>query len=613
MAIPSYTNLPGVFADLQDKGLRTFVRSTAPRVLVIGTASKGFSDQVYVVGRATDAAVTFGTGGTLTRGMWETKAAGAENVVLFRMGATAASVAHVGDSAGVGGYTIETLKKDDSAGTDYEIFYDDSEDRLIVYRAADGVIVYDNSTSSPADLGEVIVSGSRAGGGGPDIGAASAGVAITAVTATGTLTTAGTDGLNPSRMKQFEYLFKAYKLLETEEFDLVVPMDVYLDDKNTADGSTVTVTGNTYPTPGGTFDGLGKVFVQEYQGEFYFFWDTDGDGDAELWPAGVGSASSTTDIDGNSLDTSSFHEVNFAYQLARFCYVVSTNNRMCHGVISTRPPTSLKLADIASWVGKLPTYTLQSDGTEIVSLSSDNGTGLLGNKFLGGKYGFRSGAKGGGFIATDTDFMDGTEQTDRAGNIVDIGRHISITAALPRVFNSFDTSGVGYLTAFPTTYAGMISRLPANSAPTNKVVASVRLPFSLRAETLDRLTGVRLVTLRAKPKGIVVSDAPTAALSDSDYTRLTTFRIINDSVQAVRTACDSFIGEAVGSDKQAAMETAINGGLDKLVKAGWLTRKKFTVQRTPSSAVLGECTIELELVPAFELRRIFVVVSLLPE
>ncbi|MCF1193411.1 hypothetical protein LRR18_17610, partial [Mangrovimonas sp. AS39] len=100
-------------------------------------------------------------------------------------------------------------------------------------------------------------------------------------------------------------------------------------------------------------------------------------------------------------------------------------------------------------------------------------------------------------------------------------------------------------------------------------------------------------TLRAKPKGIVVSDAPTAALSDSDYTRLTTFRIINDSVQAVRTACDSFIGEAVGSDKQAAMETAINGGLDKLVKAGWLTRKKFTVQRTPSSAVLGECTIEL--------------------
>lgn len=613
MAIPSYSNLPGVFADLQDKGLKTFTRSTAPRVLVIGTSSKGFSDQVYVVGRATDAAVTFGSGGTLTRGMWEAKAAGAENVVLFRMGATSAKVEHIGDSTGVAGYTVETIKQDDSAGTDYEVFYDDSEDRLIVYRAADGVIVYDNSTSTPADLGEVIVSGSRAGGGGPDIGAASAGVAITAIAVTGTVTTAGTDGLNPSRMKLFEYLYKAYKLLETEEFDIVVPMDVYLDDKNVADGNTVTIVANTYPTAGTTFDGLGKVFVQEYQGQFYFFWDTDGDGDAELWPAGVGSASSTTDIFGDSLDTSSFHEVNFAYQLARFCYVVSTNNRMCHGVISVRPPVSLSLADRSTWVGKLPVYTLQSDGTEIVSLSSDNGTGLLGNKFLGGKYGYRSGVKGGGFIATDTEFMDGTEQEDRAGNIVDIGRHISITAALPRVFNSFDTTGVGYLTVLPATYAGMISRLPANSAPTNKVVGSVRLPFRLRAETLDRLTGVRLVTLRDKPKGIVISDAPTAALSDSDYTRLTTFRIVNDAVQAVRTSADPFIGEAISSDKQNAMETAINGALDKLVKAGWLTRKRFTVQRTPASAVLGECTIELELVPAFELRRIFVVVSLLPE
>lgn len=615
MPIPAYENLPGVFPDLQDGGLRVSRRSSAPRVLVLGTASKGFADETYLVARSSDAAVQFGTGGTLTRGMWEAKSVGAENVILFRMGATAAKVEHVGASGGSGGYTVETLKKDDSAGDDYGIVYDDSDNRLIVYRIIDGIIVYDSLTSAFVDLGEVIVSGSRHSLGGPDIGTLSNPVAISDIVAAGTVVTAGTDGTSPSRMKLFEHLYKSYKLLENEEFDLVVPMDVYLDDINVADGSTITVTGNTYPVPaaGNTDDGLGKVFVQEYAGEFHFFWDTNGDGDAELWPAGVGLASATTDIYGDPLTTSNFHEVNFAYQLARFCYEVSTNNRMCHGVIGVKPPASLALRDIATWVGKLPDYSLQSDGSEIVAASIDNGTGLLGNKFLGGKFGFRSGVKGGGFIATDSEFLDGVEQVDRTGEKVDIGRHISVCGSYARLVNSFDRSGIGYVANIAAMYAGFISTLPANSSPTNKVMQSVRLVYTLRNQTLDRMAGNRLVNLQAKSKGIVVADAPTAALLTSDYTRLTTFRIVNDVVQGVRLAVDPFLGEGTAPEKKNAMETAIAATLGKYKKAGFLIRTDYVLEQSPGARVLGEATLELELVPAFELRRVFVIVSLLPE
>jgi hypothetical protein len=82
-------------------------------------------------------------------------------------------------------------------------------------------------------------------------------------------------------------------------------MDVYLDDYNVADQGhylgavTPELTGaNTYPTagmyrPGVEVDSLGKVFVEEYEGEYYFWWDIDGDGTAELWPIGVGSSSAT--------------------------------------------------------------------------------------------------------------------------------------------------------------------------------------------------------------------------------------------------------------------------------------------------------------------------------
>ena len=63
-------NLPGIFTDKQDGGLSVLATSSAPKILVIGTAGDGISEDVYVVGRTQDAAVEFGSTGTLIRGMY---------------------------------------------------------------------------------------------------------------------------------------------------------------------------------------------------------------------------------------------------------------------------------------------------------------------------------------------------------------------------------------------------------------------------------------------------------------------------------------------------------------------------------------------------------------
>jgi hypothetical protein len=113
-----------------------------------------------------------------------------------------------------------------------------------------------------------------------------------------------------------------------------------------------------------------------------------------------------------------------------------------------------------------------------------------------------------------------------------------------------------------------------------------------------------------KSKGIVVSDAPTAARPDSDYTRLTTIRIVKAVIDAIRLVGDPFLGEGITGARLAALETAIDQALSKLKKGGFLQRYDAAVTSTPTQQIQGQADVELVLVPAFELRQITVTVAL---
>jgi hypothetical protein len=379
----------------------------------------------------------------------------------------------------------------------------------------------------------------------------------------------------------------------------------------TADLAGGTAAGG-YPVEGAAGDGLGKLFTQEYNGRQYYWWDTDADGDAEIFPT-VGSASATTDANGAALTSASFHEVNFAYQLANFCFSLSQNSSECFGMVGTRPPSSFSLEDISTWVGKLPTYTEDANGDLVVASAGNNGTGLLGNKWMAGKNNFRGGKKGGGFILTDTQWVDGTEQKDDNDHFIDIGKYISVVSAWPRMFNPSDRVGNGYVANASALYAGVVSALPANSAPTNKVVRDVRLQYRLNSTKLNQLIGTKYVLLNVKPKGIVVVDSPTAARSDSDYRRLSTVRIVKATIDAIRAVADPFIGESNTSTRREGLRTACERALDKLQKAAFLQRYEVQVSATPAQQILGETTVQVKLVPAFEMRQITVTIALAAE
>lgn len=623
----AFENLPGIFPNLIDGNLLISSLNENPIVLVIGTAARGDSENLYNVTKVSQAVQDFGRqDGTLVRGLYEAIAGGAENIRLYRIGATSAKLELVG-----GGITIETQAKDDTAGVSVKIFWDDTTGRLRVWRVSDNELVYDNNPVYPSgaiDLQVVSVYGVQVGTPG-SIGTADTPVTLVdADGVSGADYTAGTDGITLSRMELFEALFKAYKLLENQDLDIIIPQNVYMDDENVQDMTTAEVTAvNTgapwladpvYPVAGSFYDVLGRVFAQEFEGEWHFWWKLDraDDGVANIYPD-VGLADEDKDAFGNELDNGSFHEANFAYQLADFCYRQSEDNAEMIGMIGVLPPNSWSLRDVSNWVGRSPTYTEDNAGNLVVSV---NGSGLLGNKWKAGR--LASGGTGlpghivdsinglayGGFIATDDGWPDGDQQTDRNDRLIDLGKYISIVAAQAVLSNQ--SHPTAYAATGATIYGGFVSGLRPNSAPTNKIQPGVRLPFRVAVSKLDDLAGLGYVMFQRKPKGIVVADAPTASRPDSDYRRLTTIRIVKATIDAIRAVAEPFLGEPITGARLAALETAIDQVLVKLMKAEFLQRYDVSVTSTPTQQIQGKADVELVLVPAFELRQITINVAL---
>jgi hypothetical protein len=303
----------------------------------------------------------------------------------------------------------------------------------------------------------------------------------------------------------------------------------------------------------------------------------------------------------------------FGYQLANFCYQATANSNTTIGVIGVAGPTASAsgtptIVEVENWVTSLAAYTNcpEYDGT-----TDDNGDGVPDN--------YR-------FAATTSEQMPASwangDVLDAKGNKVDIGAYLSVVAAPVRATNDaatdlYPTLGYYNSTGVPA-YAGLIATLPAKSAPTNKIVSGISMQRDVSLSQADRLAGSRFVPVFAKPKGIVAASAMTGAYNisqyyRSDFTRLSTVRIVHDAVNFVRDVSDQFIGEPNSAPQRNALSTAIDNALKSMQSQGALRRYDFNIFASATDQVLGRATVELELVPAFELQQITVIVALAAE
>lgn len=261
---------------------------------------------------------------------------------------------------------------------------------------------------------------------------------------------------------------------------------------------------------------------------------------------------------------------NFAYQLALACAVMSHYNNVTIGLINTTTPSDTSLAGIENHVRKLEAlenlYYMRDTTGEII--------------------------------------------TDGEGNRFDLGQFIEVIAGPDFVVPN---TRLGQIVADSSAaYVGMVSDLPVQSAPTNKALPSVAgLRFQYSANQLNRLTQNRFTTFRYKTDGRVgVVDAMTAAHVGSDYTRLSTARIVKEAVNAVREVADPFIGEPNDAANRNALTSAVDKRLSKMIEAKALLGFQFRLVVTQQMELIGEGQIELSLQAPNELRRLTTIVSL---
>jgi hypothetical protein len=187
------------------------------------------------------------------------------------------------------------------------------------------------------------------------------------------------------------------------------------------------------------------------------------------------------------------------------------------------------------------------------------------------------------------------------------GIYVSVVAAeiRPSGYNAVSTFGYSNGAAM---YAGAIAQLDSFSSPTGKTVfnvESLRYNPTRSQQTSMIADGVVPVALdgRRIPRWI---DALTFGKETSDYTRLTTLRIVFDSVEMVRSVSQKYIGEAASLEARNSLETSITTGLRSMQQEGSLISSDFTVRYL---AAENKAVIDLIIQPAFELRNIEISVS----
>lgn len=223
---------------------------------------------------------------------------------------------------------------------------------------------------------------------------------------------------------------------------------------------------------------------------------------------------------------------------------------------------------------------------------------------------------------------EGAAATDSRGIKVDAGAYINVVAAPLRSITTqtrslalavgASVSSTSQNTDGAAAYAGLITSLAPQSSTTNKQIGGVTQLRPLSASQANDLTGMRYVTLYNRTKGLTVASGITGSYNvsryiRSDFTRLTTVRIVHSVVDLIRSVADKYIGEPNNAPQMNALDAEIDQVLLSMKGQGALNSYQFAISSTPDQRVLGELDINLTLVPAFEITRINLVVSLSKE
>ena len=551
------------------------------------------------------------------------------------------------------GFTVTLGQVDSAANTRYSVWYADG----VLTLWLDSAIVYSNDPSININTGDSSVSGQPIGG-----AYVNNGVAGNPDSLSNSLTIAQAISLTPSApdiapsyvapatgiglTSRQLYIAQqnAMNLLQGFPIDIAVVPGALADNPNVAfyvygtPTSWVNNPGDSaHPAVPANTNALDWLWtgVDYYGNPVYqwasetLFWDSNNTPHSS-WPL-QGSSTPVTPVAYNftsaatrlaqgvgsgNVQQNGFHEVSFAYQLARFCAAQSeapqVDNGGCLGFIGTSGPASLSnfsLPAVKTWIGYLPTYAVNGAGITYPSVS---GSGLLGIPFLVGASSntlnqacadFANGFRLPGLFATDSGEYDGGPEIDQNGFKIDDGAYLSVQGDYVLQSNGYGT----YVGSIAGVVAGLTSSLDQLKAITNKQLAGVSQLYRASLNQLDALTFADVDVLRFQGQGAlpVLLHDKTAATTASDYTLALRQRIKFLMIQTLLAEAQNYIGNGTNDGLAlTSLKTALDSDCLNLQKRGYISSYLFTITSTPAQQKVGQASIQVSFVPANELVQL---------
>jgi hypothetical protein len=156
--------------------------------------------------------------------------------------------------------------------------------------------------------------------------------------------------------------------------------------------------------------------------------------------------------------------------------------------------------------------------------------------------------------------------------------------------------------------AGLLSALPVQASPTNKVLNLPALAKEFNSANLEKLVQKNVLTIEKRDGFRIVKGITTA--TNSAWHQITTRRIVDYAIYGVRSACNPYIGKLNNDRVRGAMKATLDAFLTRMVNEEALISYEVEVTATRPQEIAGEVRVTMTLRPTFSIDFIIVTMYL---
>jgi hypothetical protein len=146
---------------------------------------------------------------------------------------------------------------------------------------------------------------------------------------------------------------------------------------------------------------------------------------------------------------------------------------------------------------------------------------------------------------------------------------------------------------------GLLSSIPVQTSPTNKVLTIPGLAAVYSSSQLEKLVLNNVVAVESRSGFRIVKGITTS--TNTAWTQITTRRIVDYAIYGVRSCCDPYIGKLNNERVRGAMKATIDAFLTRMVEDESLISYDLDVSATRAQEIAGEAIVVMTIRPTFSI------------